>query len=532
MNDSLTMQLNIQADSRQPARGGGFLLHGGKVSVGLPGQPQQYLYHGWQSWSLTSWVKAEQPLPVTRPTRMHPMLTDPVHARTRNPNGAWYGAVEMEPGQVILLGSLDLGSHVLLEGETLYGVFEAGTGEWFVTAGTESEVMERYVQLLGERFGKGRASKPYRVWCSWYSLYTEIYETQLLKILSDLGDLPFDVFQVDAGWEKCLGDWEANEKFPSGMDSLAARIKASGRIAGLWLAPLLITAASPVFKEHPDWLLHDRKGKLVWAGYAMFQHSYTLDTTHPAALEWLSELMTKVRRWGYDYVKLDFLYAGALPGVRHSEMPREAAYRNGLKVIREALGDAYFLTCGAPIVPSLGLCDGMRMGPDVAGYWENQRDNDLLVNFSIPGARNALRTTLHRLWFAPLVHTDPDMVYFRTRVNRLTAEQCQLLQDLALVAGFKATSDIPAWLNEAERAGLKVFLETAPQIRKIDRYVYQIGDRLVDFSQAAAMPPQPGTGARLAGQIVDGLANVRAVWKIREAMDHRALVKALKDNPI
>jgi alpha-galactosidase len=33
-------------------------------------------------------------------------------------------------------------------------------------------------------------------------------------------------------------------------------------------------------------------------------------------LEWLAALMKQVRAWGFDYLKLDFLYAGALPGKR------------------------------------------------------------------------------------------------------------------------------------------------------------------------------------------------------------------------
>ena len=420
MTNETFAQLKIAAETTQPAKGGGFILTGSPVTIGLPAVPRRYLHHGWQSWSLTAWVDTSHRLPVMRPACMHPMQTDPVHVHDRRPNGSWYGAIEFENGQIVFLGALGLEFHVALEGKFLKGTYESGSGDWFMAIGEEGEIFDQYGRLLKERYGSGRVQTAPRIWCSWYSLYTEIYEEQLLKILDDLGDLPFEVFQIDDGWQKGIGDWEPNTKFPAGMDGMAARIKASGRIPGLWLAPLLVVPSSSLYRDHRDWLLHDERGRLAPAGFNWGEPLYALDTTHPEALDWLAALMKKVRGWGYDYAKLDFLYAGALPGKRHADTSRETAYRNGLKVMREALGEAYFLTCGAPILPSLGLCDGMRIGPDVAGYWESSRDRDLLVNYTTPGGRNALRTCLNRLWLQPLVQTDPDVVYFRSKQNGLT----------------------------------------------------------------------------------------------------------------
>ena len=530
-------QLTITAESSRP-KGGDFVLSGPSVTVNLPVAPKRYLYHGWQSWTLTAWLETSRRAPIMRPSIMHPMQTDPVYIHDKRPNGAWYGAVEMENGQIIFIGALGLESHVALDGNALKGWYETGNDEWFVATGDESEVMARYAELLGERFGKGRLRKLYRVWCSWYSLYTEIYEEQLLKILNDLGSiggaqgLPFEVFQIDDGWQKGIGDWEPNAKFPSGMDRMAAQIKAAGRTPGLWLAPLLVVPSSSVYRDHRNWLLHEAKGRLVSAGFNWSEQLYALDTTHPEALDWLAALMRKVRAWGYDYAKLDFLYAGALAGKRYNGMPRETAYRHGLKVIRTALGEAYFLTCGAPILPSLGLCDGMRIGPDVSNYWENPRDRDLLVNFAAPGTRNAIRTTLNRLWLQPLVHTDPDVVYFRSRQNALTPEQKTLLQDLAQVAGFKATSDVPAWLTEAERVALREYLETSPQMKKTGKYKHQIGEREVDFSPFIGMPPLPGFPKNIWGALIGELANVPALMKIYDASYRRTLRKALEKNPV
>ena len=532
MTTSLISQFKITSDSVQALQDG-WLLSGTHVAVELPAAPSRYLYSGWQSWSLTAWVETGRQVRLARPSSLRAMQTDPVYARDKRPHGSWYGAVEMADGQVLLLGALGLDSHVRLEQERLLaGWYEAGQGQWFLAVGEETSIFEQYARLLQSRLGSGRALEAPRVWCSWYSLYTDISEARLHKILADLGGLPFEVFQVDDGWQVAVGDWEPNAKFPSGMDDLAAQIRATGRKAGLWLAPLLVVPSSRLYRQHPDWLLHDTQGRLVSAGFNWGEQLYALDTTHPEALEWLKSLMEKVRIWGYDYIKLDFLYAGALPGKRHLEMPREAAYRAGLKEIRAALGEAYFLTCGAPVLPSLGLCDGLRVGPDVSDYWVSHRDDVLLMNPAVPGGRNAVRTTLHRLWLQPLVHTDPDVVYFRSRLVSLTPQQEQLLQDLALIARFKASSDVPAWLSGPERAALHAFLERRPAIRKVSRSVYELDGRVVDFSAYIDLPPLPGLFDDLLGWITGRLADVPFLMRIFNRLEQKALKKKLAENPV
>jgi alpha-galactosidase len=521
----------ISADSIQAADGY-LLLSIAQVTVEFSDQPRRYLYSGWQSWSLTAWLEIDRPLKPLRPSIMHPRETDPAYTVEKRPNGSWYGAVELTGGKTIFLGALDLESHVLFDNHALKGWYENGVGDWFIMIGDEDDFFGKYVQLLEDRFGKYRFKEPFRVWCSWYSLYDEIDEGTLFKILVDLGDLPFDVFQVDDGWEKSAGDWEPNAKFPEGMEKMAAHIHATGRKAGLWLAPLLVSPSSAIFHHHRDWLLHDEKGHLVRAGYNWGDLVYALDITHPCALAWLTTLMEKIRAWGYDYFKLDFLYAGALPGKRYRNIPREAAYREGLRTMRVALGDAYLLVCGSPILPSLGLCDGMRIGQDVAEYWDSRLFNDILVNFGAPGVHNALRNSVNRLWLKPLVHTDPDVVFFSSQVSQLAPGQRLLMQDLATIAGFKATSDIPAWLTATELAALRDFLFQNPVIKKLGQASYEIDGRLVNFGSHLDMPSPPGAISNTIGAILGGLANFIPIIRIFDAINRKSLRKRLKGKPI
>jgi alpha-galactosidase len=516
---------------------GGYILEGRNVSVVLPRAAQTYYHHGWQSWSLAAWTDL-QPIPVQKPALLLPMQVDPLYARHPSPNGSWLGAVDFADGNILFLGALGLDSHVQLRDGTLQGWYESvgrelvpagdniSSYEWFAAYGPETEVFSAYAQLLSQKLGVGRVKTPYRVWCSWYSLYTAIDESNLHNIFDSLSDLPFDVLQVDDGWQISIGDWEANAKFPSGMDELANKIKSTGRKAGLWLAPLLVVPSSKTYREHPDWLLRDEQGKLVSAGFNWGEPLFALDTTHPAALDWLANLMKQVRAWGYDYLKLDFLYAGALPGKRHVDMPREAAYRHGLGVLREAMGeDAYFLTCGAPILPSIGLCDALRIGPDVAAEWESYRDAILLYNPTTPGAKNAIRTTLNRLWLAPLVHTDPDVAYFRSVESKLTREQNVMLQNLARICNFKATSDLPQWLTDSERETLREFLVKQPRVERTGRYTFRLDSHEVDFCPAISLPEPPKGLNALIGEITGWLGSQPLALKLLDKLGKSRLEK-------
>jgi alpha-galactosidase len=484
-----------------------------EIEVELHSLPVKYYRHGWQSWSLAAWTDPS-PLPVQKPAIFHPLQLDAEHVHKKYLNGSWLGAVEFEDGNILLLGALGIDAHVSLSQDQLpsteivTGQSDADEVEWFVAFGQEQTVFAEYAEQLGSRLGRTKNNGVPRVWCSWYSLYHAINEPLLHKIFKELTDLPFDVLQVDDGWQKDIGDWEPNSKFPSGMKALAEEIKRTGRRAGLWLAPLIATRSSKLFRHHPDWFLRQKDGRLVSAGFNWGEHLYALDTTRPDVTDWLTALMKQVRAWGFDYIKLDFLYGGALKGKRFNDAPREAAYRACLQTLRDAMGvDAYFLTCGTPVVPAIGICDAIRIGPDVAYHWEKYHDAYLLYNPTIPGTRNAIRTTIHRLWLKSLVNIDPDVAYFESKNNSLTRDQRFLLQNLAYICGYKATSDLPQWMTKEERAELCSFLEGNPSVTRSGRYTFEVGDAVIDFSSAVELPAVPEGLTALWGRLIGWLGD-------------------------
>ncbi len=79
----------------------------------------------------------------------------------------------------------------------------------------------------------------------------------------------------------------------------------------------MVSPNSQLARTHPDWLLRDERGNPVNAGITWTGNPSGLDVSHPEVLEWLDQLIRKVRGWGYGYLKLDFLYIGALIGKRY-----------------------------------------------------------------------------------------------------------------------------------------------------------------------------------------------------------------------
>ncbi|TKK89249.1 alpha-galactosidase [Herbidospora galbida] len=458
---------------------GGLILPPGRVAV-LHGLDDALFYrHGQNSWSPCGWRRlSEPPLRIANPERR---LTadDTVWDDPARHHSSAVAALQGADGQVLLLGSLGLGTpRLAADHDTLAGWCEEDGAPWFLAYGPEREVFASYARELAGRLGSSdrRAGN---VWCTWYAYYEGITEEQLGKDLAGLAGLPYDVVQVDDGWQRIVGDWEPNDKFPSGMAALAGRIGAAGMRPGLWLAPFI---ALPGAEPDPEFLLRDAAGNPVEAGHNWGSAYWALDLTHPGVQEHLRALIHRVvHEWGFTYLKLDFINAGAVPGVRHSGAARERAYRDGLRLIREAAGpEVYLLGSGGLLLPSLGLVDGMRSGPDVAPMWANYATDDP----SDAMAYNAVVNTLHRLWHAPLLQVDPDVVYFRSRLNLLTDTQMAWLQDLAAICGFRAVSDPPSWLNPAELERLRAYLTDRPEIVQESRYRFTVDGREVDFTGA------------------------------------------------
>ncbi len=283
---------------------------------------------------------------------------------------------------------------------------------------------------------------------SWYNHYADIDEGLILADLRNLagnGNLidrlyirpgKPTVFQVDDGWERTVGDWRVNEaRFPRGMKDLAGRIEEAGFIPGLWLAPFLVTRFAPLYREKPEWLLRDERGRPVAAGWipAWGHDFYCLDLSIPEVLDYLTGIFDRaVNEWGYRYLKLDFLYAGMLRGSRRNGGPAWIHYRKALERLtsirnRKDGKPVAYLGCGAPFEASFEFLPLMRIGADTREDWDWAQAR-FLRHPGRPSAWISMKDTIGRaLWDGTVFLNDPDVVFCRTRRMRLSETEKELV---------------------------------------------------------------------------------------------------------
>ena len=295
-------------------------------------------------------------------------------------------------------------------------------------------------------------------WCSWYYYYTRISEDDVLANLNRLAELKNELkiqyVQIDDGYTTHIGDWlDTNAKFHSGMEDMARRIEDAGFYPGIWTAPFYARPTSRLFKEHRDWFLHDRRERLVSGGWNPLWGGkvYALDPTHPGAQGYLHEVFTKLRHMGYRVFKCDFLYAATLPGARYDpRVTRAQALRIGLNIIRESIGDdSFLLACGCPIMPAVGLVDGMRIGMDVTPAWDNWLMSRLLNDRNALCTHHSIVNTINRAFMhGRLFANDPDCLLVRQDKNRMSLDQIRALATvIALSGGLFVISDNMATLS-------------------------------------------------------------------------------------
>jgi alpha-galactosidase len=268
-------------------------------------------------------------------------------------------------------------------------------------------------------------------WCSWYHYFGKLVWGDVLENLDiaarDRRSFPFDVFQVDDGYETDIGDWMSPKPGYPDLAGLARAISGKGFKAGIWTAPFSAAATSELFAKHPDWMVQeDGRPKLCYRGWG--KPIYALDTTHPEAKAWLYDTVTGLRKAGFSYLKIDFLFAAAMPGTRRKRVTPIQAYREGLAVIRRAAGRDFVLACGAPLLPSAGLVDGMRVGEDTAPYWKTKPSGFQGPNAYFALKNALLRQFMHRKFWL----NDPDCLLLRNKETELTRNERELY---ALAAG-------------------------------------------------------------------------------------------------
>lgn len=332
------------------------------------------------------------------------------------------------------------------KGEALAEFVAFKRTSYFAFADAVEELLrDRHVMARARFLGSRTAG-----WCSWYNYYTHIDESIIRRNLDGLGTSPnlirehFSgkpvIFQIDDGWQKTVGDWEAEEtRFPSGMAVMARSIASKGYVPGLWLAPFVLTRRARILSEKPEWLLRTNRGELVRAGWnpGWSGDFYCLDLSQKEVREYLASVFdTVINQWGFRFLKLDFLYAGMLNGAHKEGGAAYQWYRKALEPIvsihQSRSGEAVaFLGCGAPLESSVDLFPMMRIGADTKETWDDPQTR-LLRHMGRPAVLVNLKDTLGRaFWNRRAYISDPDVVFMRSNKCHLSESEKELVAAVA-----------------------------------------------------------------------------------------------------
>jgi hypothetical protein len=295
-----------------------------------------------------------------------------------------------------IMPRLDFGNLHLKPGAQAAGeTFALG---WFEDA---CEGLEDYGDLIKRVYRIKLPPRPPVGLCTWYMephgmlSFAEKDLAELRDVAEkELKPFGFEFLMIDDGWQKGTvppGEFGPGkqflnvhtQKFPSGMKEVAESIRGAGLTPALWYMPFAGEVADPYFKIHPDWFIRRRSKETFyqtrWGGTC-------LEATVPEVQDYMCKVAgTLSRDWGYPLLKMDGLYMGcgidnanataAISNLndavyKNTEKTNIEAFRDGLKLVRKAVGpDTFLLGCNVrhsmrTLGGAFGLVDAMRIGPD------------------------------------------------------------------------------------------------------------------------------------------------------------------------
>lgn len=214
------------------------------------------------------------------------------------------------------------------------------------------------------------------------------------------------------------------------MKACADAVHEKGMKAGLWLAPFAAVPSSEVYKNHTDWLVKDDNGNPLcvghnWGGF------YALDIYNEEARAYIKHFFDVVLNdWGYDMVKLDFLYACCTRPIHNKT--RGQIMCEAMDFIRECVGDKLILGCGVPLAPAFGKVDFCRIGADMGLDW---RRNPFTTREDVSTPNAIYNTVFRRHLDGRAFLNDPDVFLLRDNNMFMSYKKRKLIAKINHIFG-------------------------------------------------------------------------------------------------
>jgi hypothetical protein len=200
------------------------------------------------------------------------------------------------------------------------------------------------------------ANFPYVAWDSWG--YQQAIDEPTLKQNADLAAaLGVELFIVDLGWARSIGDWyEDPAKFPHGLSAISNYAHALGMKFGLHFALTEADPNSPVLQANPDWTSTEQDNYIG---------ASSLCLSNRPTQQWLiQQALHIIDDYNVDWVVQDGEnMVKQCTKTTHTHDPNDSNYSNSVEGIN-AVVDAV-----------------LKARPNVS--WENQEDGGNMMTFNM-----------------------------------------------------------------------------------------------------------------------------------------------------
>jgi|GEM_PF-2751151 len=184
-------------------------------------------------------------------------------------------------------------------------------------------------------------------------------------------NMPADFVLIGAGYAKEAGDWLFScDSFPEGLPAIISEIKTAGLKAGMSLSPLLCSATSDVYRQHPEWILKDETNNPVTINTTS-GNFHVLDAYDPGVQDYLQVFCyTVTTQWDVDLLKFDHLSAAF--AVARKTKTRAQAANDFLKMLRNSCPDTIIWATDLPIAPGWLYANYTSMASNLLESWDTK----------------------------------------------------------------------------------------------------------------------------------------------------------------
>jgi alpha-galactosidase len=338
--------------------------------------------------------------------------------------------------------------------------------DFVLLEGSEDEVFDRYKELRNGDSGippGGRAA----AWSSWHGAVGTIDEVSIRRNLAEFRErkIPLKYFIIGNGWESAPGDWESpSPGFPSGMSSLAAEIKGSGYVPGIWFSPFIVGRESSVFRNRKEWLAKDAGRRLKPAGWipSIGGTFFALDLSLADVRDYIAESIRRIREeWDFGLIKMDLLYAAALYPPEGKS--RGEAMSDAMNFLHSLKGGSEYLLSSVPLESAFGKAEYCRIGAQTTPFWEHRFTRNIHSRERFSTLNNLRSTVGRRQLNGRFFSNDTDIFHLSSGRKSMEAPRryTQLLLHY-LLGSLITTSDN---LSDYDEDEMKTYLSQFPMIQ-------------------------------------------------------------------